>query len=549
MTRNKIKILMVAAMAAVCGIAVCSCNNADETKNGTSADGTTTATAAATTPVATTATPEPETTTEPPIERTKVIIDPLTESPFNGGKFEGWGTSLCWWANRLGYSDSLAEQSATLFFNKEAGLGMNIARYNIGGGDDPTHTHIKRTDSKMPGFTYYNEATGTYEFDKTADANQRNVLLRAWKASGDEFIAEAFSNSPPYYMTESGCSSGSDKAIFDNLRDDSVEAFADYLAEVALIYKNEYGLTFQSISPMNEPDTSYWAAYSNKQEGCHFSNGKSQSAMLVAMSEALKERELSEILVVGTDETSIDTQLNSFKKLKDEAKAVIARVDTHTYGGSRRKDLRELIASAGKNLWMSEVDGGSTLGNGAGQMGAGLWLANRIMDDMNGLMPSAWILWQAIDNHICAEGYQGNKDTGMPNTNGGYWGLAVADHDNDKIILTKKYYAYGQFSRYIRPGYTIIANDNADVLAAYDKDSKTLVIVAVNNKENEVGLDFSLEAFKYDGGTAKVIRTSGDMETGENWAELPNVEVGKDVFSIDLKEHSITTFIIENITY
>jgi hypothetical protein len=107
--------------------------------------------------VATTATPEPETTTEPPIERTKVVIDPLTESPFNGGKFEGWGTSLCWWANRLGYSDSLAEQAATLFSNKEAGLGMNIARYNIGGGDDPTHTHITRTDSKMPGFTYYNE--------------------------------------------------------------------------------------------------------------------------------------------------------------------------------------------------------------------------------------------------------------------------------------------------------------------------------------------------------------------------------------------------------
>ena len=24
-------------------------------------------------------------------------------SPFNGGKFEGWGTSFCWWPNRIGY--------------------------------------------------------------------------------------------------------------------------------------------------------------------------------------------------------------------------------------------------------------------------------------------------------------------------------------------------------------------------------------------------------------------------------------------------------------
>ncbi len=535
MARNKLKLLVVMAMTAVCGMTLCSCNNADQTNNNTT-----------TTPAPTT--PE-ETTTGLQIERTAVVIDPATQSPFNDGKFEGWGTSLCWWANRLGYSDSLAEQAATLFFDKEAGLGMNIARYNIGGGDDPTHNHITRTDSKVPGFTYYNEETGTYEYDIAADANQRNVLLKAWKASGDEFIAEAFSNSPPYYMTESGCSSGSDKAIFDNLKDDCVEAFADYLAEVARIYRDEYGLTFQSISPMNEPNTDYWAAYSNKQEGCHFNPGKSQSAILVALSDALEERGLSDMIIAGTDETSIDIQINSFKKLTEDALAVVTRVDTHTYGGSRRKDLRELIASSGKNLWMSEVDGGSTLGSGAGQMGAALWLANRIVDDMNGLMPSAWILWQAIDSHICAEGYQGNRDTGMPNTNGGYWGLAVADHDNNTIILTKKYYAYGQFSRYIRPGYTIIANDNADVLAAYNKDENKLVIVAVNNKEAEVGIDFSLEAFKYEGGTAKVIRTSGELETGENWAELPEVTVGSDKIEVNLKEHSITTFIIDGINY
>ena len=37
-------------------------------------------------------------------------------SPFNGGKFEGWGTSFCWWPNRIGYLDELSEQAAKLFF-------------------------------------------------------------------------------------------------------------------------------------------------------------------------------------------------------------------------------------------------------------------------------------------------------------------------------------------------------------------------------------------------------------------------------------------------
>ena len=34
----------------------------------------------------------------------------------NTRPFEGWGTALCWWANRIGYSDELAQKSADLFF-------------------------------------------------------------------------------------------------------------------------------------------------------------------------------------------------------------------------------------------------------------------------------------------------------------------------------------------------------------------------------------------------------------------------------------------------
>ena len=73
-------------------------------------------------------------------------------SPFNDGKFQGFGTSFCWWPNRLGYSEILSEKSATAFYDKNEGLGLTIIRYNIGGGDDPTHDHITRTDSKVPGY-------------------------------------------------------------------------------------------------------------------------------------------------------------------------------------------------------------------------------------------------------------------------------------------------------------------------------------------------------------------------------------------------------------
>ena len=81
-----------------------------------------------------------------------ITIKKENASTFNGGKFEGFGTSFCWWPNRLGYSDVLAEKAATAFYDKNKGLGLTIIRYNIGGGDDPSHNHITRTDSNVPGY-------------------------------------------------------------------------------------------------------------------------------------------------------------------------------------------------------------------------------------------------------------------------------------------------------------------------------------------------------------------------------------------------------------
>lgn len=475
--------------------------------------------------------------------RTIIDIDSAKGSPFNGGLFEGWGTSLCWWANRIGYSDVLAQKAAQLLFNAETGLGMNIARYNIGGGDDPTHRHITRTDSMMPGFWVLDEATGEHVFDGTRDENQRNVLLRAMSEAGSEFIVEAFSNSPPYYMTESGCSSGAPSASQNNLRPDQIDAFAEYLAQVMLYYKEHYGIHFQSISPMNEPNTAYWAAFSPKQEGCHVSPGESQSAILLATQKAMEAKGLSDILLVGTDETSTSLAASSFNKLSEEAKAILDRIDTHTYKVGRIEELRIVAEESGKNLWMSEVDGDGALGKNSGEMGAGLWLANKMISDIQSLMPSAWILWQGIDNHISSEGYMGNQDSGAPDLSRGYWGLTVVDHDKEEIILTKKYYAFGQLSRYIRPGYRILTTTQKGVLAAYSDEEQKLVIVAVNDEETDVQVGFSLAGFRFDGGTAQVIRTSQN----ENWAELPRIPVQKDLLRATLAPYSITTFVVENV--
>ena len=206
-----------------------------------------------------------------------VKLTPGSTYQINGGVFEGWGSSLCWWANRIGYNDTLSKKAAELFYG-DSGLRLNIARFNIGGGDNPSHTHITRTDSNMPGYSVYNNGKITYDWN--ADANQRNVLNKILAAGGDDMIVEMFSNSPPYYMTNSGCSTGATDPKKNNLRDDQYTAFAEYLAEVCAHYQNEWGVEIQSIDPMNEPYTNYWGANSAKQEGCHFDQGNSESKIL-----------------------------------------------------------------------------------------------------------------------------------------------------------------------------------------------------------------------------------------------------------------------------
>ena len=482
----------------------------------------------------------------------RLTVDPANQSQINGGVFEGWGTSLCWWANRVGYSDALAQQAAEAFCDPEKGLGLNILRYNIGGGDDPAHDHITRTDSMMPGFwkdPAVGEAPGEYSwsYDWTQDANQRNVLEKCLAVYGDGMLVEGFSNSPPYFMTNSGCSSGAVWSAQNNLKDDAYESFARYLADVAAHFADEWGIRFQSMSPMNEPNTSFWGAYSDKQEGCHFDPGASQSRILVALAEALEARGLSDILISGTDETSIDLQGMSLNQLSEDALRVLDRVDTHTYSGASRAYLRSQALAKGKNLWMSEVDGGETLGKDAGEMGAGLWLAQRIAEDLNGLTPSAWILWQVIDSHICREGYLGRRDSGMVDTSGGYWGTAVADHDAEAIILTMKYYTLGQFTRYIRPGSRLIEMKGPAV-AALDGTGERLTVVVFNKeaREQTVLLDTAAFGDAFPAGSrVRAIRTSGGIAQGEHWAELPEEVLGDGGLVVTLAPHSVTTFLVE----
>ena len=486
-----------------------------------------------------------------------IKLDPANGSPLNGGVFEGWGTSLCWWANRIGYSDKLTDAAVDAFFDQTKGLKLNIVRYNIGGGDDPTHKHITRSDSNMPGFAQPvlgedgkikvdENGLAVFQYDWDRDKNQMNVLTKILKLSPDTLV-EAFSNAPPYFMTWSGCSSGGvGEHKANNLRPEYVGKFADFLADVAKHFRDDLGIKLNSIEPFNESSSHFWIAYSNKQEGCEYIDNQYKSRVILAIDRSLRDRDLRDgILIAVSDETSMDLTIDTYKALSPEAKKAVGRINTHSYSGTRREEIRSLAKDENKHLWMSEVDGIATIGgDAAGDMASPLWLADRIVTDMNEMRPSAWVLWLVIDRH---HSDFDEKERNTTSLKGAYWGLGIADHFSEKLLLGKRYYAYGQFTRFIRPGDRIIASSSPNTLAAYNRESGKIVIVAVNSSESARDMTFDLSAFEQiPASSAKVIRTSGAVNEGENWNEdIPAVTVRNKRLAVSLVPFSITTFVID----
>lgn len=511
----------------------------------------------------------------------KIKLDPDAASTFhdtNGdgyGEFEGFGTSLCWWANRCGYDTTLTNEAAKLLYNKEQGLGLTIGRYNIGGGDNPSHKHITRSDSKMPGFwsspkkvsnasqgASYDayDATSQYawNYNWNADINQLNVALACQKEAGTEFQAETFSNSAPYFMTVSGCTSGSKDGQTTNLRADSYQAFAAYLTDVTKYLKTKKGLNITSITGMNEPESGSWTAKSPKQEGCHISAGKPQSKVIMALSSKLKAAGLGSLTLSASDSSEVFTGIESINSLSTSALSRIHRIDNHAYTDASMPTLRELAQKKKKNLWMSEVDGTAIAGTKAGEMSAALGFSGYLNRQLNGLQPSAWIIWDAIDVHIDSSNKADLNSLSdanrIANDKNGFWGILYANHDTKKIIKSKKYYAYGQYSRYIRPGYTLIGSSDNSV-AAYDTKSHTAVIVVTNTKGSNQKCQIDLSKFTSinKNSTVKAIRTSGTLANGENWKDVSKSSSttfnrsGKKLTTV-LKKNSITTYILSGVS-
>jgi O-glycosyl hydrolase len=316
-------------------------------------------------------------------------------------------------------------------------------------------------------------------------------------------------------MTKSGCVSGSSDGS-DNLKEDYFDDFADYLSEVALHFKTEWGLTFRTVEPFNEPSAGWWKS-NGGQEGCGFKNN--QSKMIVELGKALQKKGLfPETSVSAADETSIKQAHDQLGNYTAEALSYLGQVNTHSYSdGSYRKQLFNRAFDLNKRLWQSETGPLSK----SGDEHIALWMANVIIQDLRDMHAEAWIDWQIGD----------------PAEN---WRSLALNHSKQTFTPNARYYMHAAFSRYIRPGSRIIDSDNGNTLAALRPDG-ALVLIVRNSGSSDVKYSFDLGEFVKIGTSAKVVR----FELPGSLTKQSDIAVSGKVLSMTAKANTITTMVID----
>ncbi|KXS18250.1 glycoside hydrolase family 30 protein [Gonapodya prolifera JEL478] len=360
--------------------------------------------------------------------------------------FEGFGTSLAWWASQLGQAESpVVDHLLQLLFADPSagGIGLNCTRYNIGGSTDPA-----RNASFRPG-------ANVVPCLSSPDEPQLRILERIVKLrEGLPLHVEAFSNSPPQDLTISGSSAGHQSRFTDNIKLEDVPRFAQFLVDsvAALLEK---GIPVSTLSPINEPSEPVWIV-GNNQEGCYWS-GPARKALATSLRTLLDSTGLKSrgVKLALAEENNL---LNVARKLDFTSDGDIINVHTYTtdqftdisvvklyaWGIQDTRLLRSYVRSTAQKrkqpLAVSEFGlGGPSLSSNICDVGThGFVLVRHAIHDIVSLNAIRWVYWQAVEDR------------------GSNWGCIQVPFNgapqSSDILVGAQYHALGMLVRAIPVG-------------------------------------------------------------------------------------------------
>ena len=429
--------------------------------------------------------------------------------------FEGFGTSSAWWSQTIADKET-AREIARLLYDDKTGLGLDIYRYNIGGGEkENPHTRIGDPNRRTESFYVLNEETGEYEYDFTRDANARRMLDMAVEYGAKEVIL--FCNSPHFSMTASGHASGGLTEYASNLPEENYAAFVDYVLTIADWFVSQ-GYPVTAISPINEPMWK-WGGDWVGQEGCHYTADETVAVLELFALEMQKRN--SPYKLSGPESGQLSPEYYEYIDKFFASEILNGFCDTysgHSYWIDNNYQVKTDVGNKfanqypDKKLEMSEwcelplkID--STT------IDSGLYMANIIAQDLNLMNAVSWQSWTAVN------------------------GDGLMEIINGELVIYSRYYAYKQFANFIKPGMTRI-----DVLDSFKGDSK-IVSTAFKNENETVMVLINNEEIPQN------IKLYGDYCTAEIYLtdathNCENTFSGEFERRVELPPKSITTVVL-----
>ena len=387
---------------------------------------------------------------------------------------ESFGVSGAWWAQVAGgweESDPESglpkrERLAQLLFDKERGIGLSCYRYNLGGGS---------AQSGKGAFSMPTRRTESFDtdggYDWSRDANAVWMLRRAADYGVRDLVV--FVNSPPERFTVNGMTH-CDVPFKSNLAKERYPDFVRYCLDCVEHFRAE-GIPVTRLSPVNEP---VWK-WTGGQEGCHYRPGQVRRLLRLFAEELDKRPDLDGLLLSGAENGDIRWFNKTYTRVMLGDKTIRARadgIDVHSYCvnpssvlltrlfGNRVAYLRRYRRWLDRRFpgvpvrtseW-THMKGGRDWG-----MESALEQTKILWEDLTILNVTSWQNWIAVSDVDYCDG------------------LLYMDTAARTFAPAKRYYALGQFSKFIEPGSVRIAADAGEKLqtAAFKKGNRIAAVV------------------------------------------------------------------------
>lgn len=403
---------------------------------------------------------------------------------------DNFSASDSWSMQMVGlWSDANKNTIADLLFSTNKGIGLSAWRFNLAAGFDTTIS--ANSLGWQPWRTEQGFLVSSNNYDWTRQPGQR-WFLSAAKARGiDQYIAMIYS--PPTNFTRNGRVYSTDTTFSSNLKPGYEPAFAQFIGDVLAHFKTNSvvaeQVSFNYVMPINEPQYDWDQP---AQEGCRYGNSDILT-LIPAVSSSLAARGLTtQIIVPEAGDLTALYQQNSFKygqsygnyltSLNSITNLVSRNLTAHSYFTdnvtnqlvSIRQTLNaQMAANPFWRYWQTEYCPLGTVGPVRDlTMTTALNVARVIWADVAVANASAWHWWLSLSP-------ADYKD-----------GLLYTDYfspgDAESLYCSKNFWAYGQWSRFIRPGWKRVAMSSyADVFglmsaAFVAPASNSLALVIIN---------------------------------------------------------------------